>query len=171
MIHQLSGPKLYLSSIALSLSYLIGFEPFGYQFIGLLAVSALFYFAINLNEKRAALLFFLFGFFLYCTGLYWLYISIHIVSGAPKILAILLIAILSIYLSLFHSLFGFIFVKLHKRIANEWISLLLIAPSLWTLLEIFRGYFLTGFPWFSLGYMESGSLISSWAPIGGIREF
>ena len=65
-------------------------------------------------------------------------------------------------------LFGFIFVKLHKRIANEWISLLLIAPSLWTLLEIFRGYFLTGFPWFSLGYMESGSLISSWAPIGGV---
>ena len=168
MIHQLSGPKLYLSSIALSLSYLIGFEPFGYQFIGLLAVSALFYFAINLNEKRAALLFFLFGFFLYCTGLYWLYISIHIVSGAPKILAVLLIVILSIYLSLFHSLFGFIFVKLHKRIANEWISLLLIAPSLWTLLEIFRGYFLTGFPWFSLGYMESGSLISSWAPIGGV---
>ena len=36
------------------------------------------------------------------------------------------------------------------------------------LLEVFRGYFLTGFPWLSLGYMESGSLISSWAPIGGV---
>ena len=168
MIHQLSGPKLYLSSIALSLLYLLGFEPFGYQFIGLLTVSVLFYFALNLDERKSALVFFLFGFFLYCFGLHWLYISIHEVSGAPKILAILLIAILSIYLSLFHSLFGFIFVKFHKRIANEWISLLLIAPSLWTLLEILRGYFLTGFPWFSLGYIQSSSLISSWAPIGGV---
>ena len=168
MIHQLSGSKFYLSSIALSLSYLLGFEPFGYQFIGLLTVSVLFYFALNLDERRAALLFFLFGFFLYCTGLYWLYISVHVVSGAPKILAILLIIILSIYLSLFHSVFGFIFVKFHRKIANEWISLLLIAPSLWTFLEILRGYFLTGFPWFSLGYMESASLISSWAPIGGV---
>ena len=118
MIHQLSGPKLYLSSIALSLSYLIGFEPFGYQFIGLLAVSALFYFAINLNEKRAALLFFLFGFFLYCTGLYWLYISIHIVSGAPKILAVLLIGILSIYLSFIMDITGNI-----QRLLLNWFSM------------------------------------------------
>jgi len=168
LIHQLSGPKLCLSSIALSLAYLLGFEPLGYQLIGFLSVSVLFYFALNLDERKAALLFFLFGFFLYCIGLYWLYISVHVVSGAPKILAVLLIVALSVYLSLFYSLFGFIFVKLHRRIQNESISLLLFAPSLWTVLEVFRGHFLTGFPWFSLGYMDSTSFISSWAPIGGV---
>ena len=168
MIHQLSGSRLYFSSIILSLAYLLGFDPFGYQLIGLLSVSILFYFALKLDERKAALLFFLFGFFLYCTGLYWLYISIHIVSGAPKVLALLLIALLSVYLSIFHSIFGFVFVKLHRRISSEWISLLFVAPSLWIFLEVLRGYFLTGFPWFSLGYMESGSLISSWAPIGGV---
>ena len=168
MIQKLSGSKLYFSPIILSLAYLLGFDPFGYQFLGLLSVSVLFYFALKLDERKVALFFFLFGFFLYCTGLYWLYISIHTVSGAPKALAILLIALLSVYLSIFHSIFGLVFVKLHKRIRSEWISLLLVAPPLWMLLEVFRGYFLTGFPWLSLGYMESGSLISSWAPIGGV---
>ena len=168
MIHQLSGSRLYFSSIILSLAYLLGFDPFGYQLLGLLSVSILFYFALKLDERKAALLFFLFGFFLYCTGLYWLYISIHTVSGAPKALALLLIALLSVYLSIFHSIFGLVFVKLHRRIRSEWISLLFVAPSLWIFLEVSRGYFLTGFPWFSLGYMESGSLISSWAPIGGV---
>lgn len=168
MIQKLSGSKLYFSPIILSLAYLLGFDPFGYQLLGLLSVSVLFYFALKLDERKAALFFFLFGFFLYCTGLYWLYISIHTVSGAPKALAILLIALLSVYLSIFHSIFGLVFVKLHKRIRSEWISLLLVAPPLWMLLEVFRGYFLTGFPWLSLGYMESGSLISSWAPIGGV---
>ncbi|HJL79876.1 MAG: apolipoprotein N-acyltransferase [Gammaproteobacteria bacterium] len=168
MIHRLSDSKLCFSSLILSLAYLLGFEPFGYRFIGLLSVSILFYFALKLEERKAALLFFLFGFFLYCFGLYWLYISIHTVSGAPKVLALVLIGLLSVYLSFFHSVFGFFFVKLHRKISNEWISLLFIAPSLWVLLEITRGYLLTGFPWFSLGYMESARLISSWAPIGGV---
>ena len=111
MSNHLPGIKLFFISLILSLAYLIGFEPFGYKFIGLLSVSVLFYFASRLEAIKAALLFFLFGLFLYCFGLYWLYISIHIVSGAPKILALILIAILSAYLSLFHSIFGFIFVK------------------------------------------------------------
>ena len=168
MSNHLPGIKLLFISLILSLAYLIGFEPFGYKYIGLLSVSILFYFASKLEARKAALLLFLFGFFLYCFGLYWLYISIHIVSGAPKILALILIAILSAYLSVFYSIFGFIFAKLHKKIRNEWLSFLFIAPSLWTLLEIIRGYLLTGFPWFSLGYIETASFVSSWAPIGGV---
>ena len=168
MSNHLSGIKLLFISLILSLAYLIGFEPFGYKFIGLLSVSLLFYLASKIEARKAALLLFLFGFFLYCFGLYWLYISIHIVSGAPKILALILIAILSAYLSVFYSIFGFIFAKLHKKIRNEWLSFLFIAPSLWTLLEIIRGYLLTGFPWFSLGYIETASFVSSWAPIGGV---
>ena len=136
MSNHLPGIKLLFISLILSLAYLIGFEPFGYKYIGLLSVSILFYFASKLEARKAALLLFLFGFFLYCFGLYWLYISIHIVSGAPKILALILIVILSAYLSVFYSIFGFIFAKLHKKIRNEWLSLLFIAPSLWTLLEL-----------------------------------
>ena len=47
MIQKLSGSKLYFSPIILSLAYLLGFDPFGYQLLGLLSVSVLFYFALK----------------------------------------------------------------------------------------------------------------------------
>mgnify|MGYP001382879285 CR=1 FL=1 len=47
MIQKLSGSKLYFSPIILSLAYLLGFDPFGYQLLGLLSVSLLFYFALK----------------------------------------------------------------------------------------------------------------------------
>ena len=58
MIQKLSGSKLYFSPIILSLAYLLGFDPFGYQLLGLLSVSVLFYFALKLDERKVALFFF-----------------------------------------------------------------------------------------------------------------
>ena len=168
MTKEISNSNLFAISFILSLAYLLGFEPFGFQIVGLLSISGLLFAALNTDEKKASLIFFLFGLFVYSIGLYWLYISIHIISGAPKILAVLLIILLASYLSLYHAIFGYTLIKIHKKIKNEIITLLLIAPPLWTLLEIIRGHFLTGFPWLSLGYMQSGNLISSWAPIGGV---
>jgi apolipoprotein N-acyltransferase len=104
---EISNSNLFAISFILSLAYLLGFEPFGFQIVGLLSISGLLFAALNTDEKKASLIFFLFGLFVYSIGLYWLYISIHIISGAPKILAVLLIILLASYLSLYHAIFGF----------------------------------------------------------------
>ena len=46
--------------------------------------------------------------------------------------------------------------------------LTLLAPAIWTLSELLRGYAFTGFPWLTIGYSQSSTLLSAWAPIGGV---
>ena len=80
MTKEISNSNLFAISFILSLAYLLGFEPFGFQIVGLLSISGLLFAALNTDEKKASLIFFLFGLFVYSIGLYWLYISIHIIS-------------------------------------------------------------------------------------------
>jgi apolipoprotein N-acyltransferase len=35
-------------------------------------------------------------------------------------------------------------------------------------MEWARGWLLSGFPWFSVGYSQINTFLSNWAPIGGI---
>jgi len=41
-------------------------------------------------------------------------------------------------------------------------------PGLWVLIEWFRGWFLSGFPWLSLGYAGINSWLAGFAPISGV---
>jgi apolipoprotein N-acyltransferase len=41
-------------------------------------------------------------------------------------------------------------------------------PALWLLCEWWRGWFLTGFPWFSLGYSQTDTWLSAYAPVLGV---
>ncbi|GAC1300153.1 MAG: hypothetical protein NVSMB15_09260 [Steroidobacteraceae bacterium] len=44
----------------------------------------------------------------------------------------------------------------------------LVLPVLWVLLEWLRGWFLSGFPWLSLGYVLIDSPLQGWAPLFGV---
>ena len=44
----------------------------------------------------------------------------------------------------------------------------LVLPVLWVLLEWLRGWFLSGFPWLSLGYAMIDSPLAGWAPLFGV---
>ncbi|MDC0186524.1 apolipoprotein N-acyltransferase [Gammaproteobacteria bacterium] len=48
------------------------------------------------------------------------------------------------------------------------ITLLFFAPSLWVTMEWIRGYLFTGFPWYTLGYSQTTTWLTGWAPIGGV---
>ena len=160
--------KQLLASSLIALFYVSGFEPFGLVIAPLFCLAYLFYFALNHSPKKTAIFYYLFGFFCFSIGLYWLYISIHIVSGAPLWLAILLIGVLSGVMALFYCLVGFIISYAYQLFKSKYLVLTLLAPAIWTLSELLRGYAFTGFPWLTVGYSQSSTLLSAWAPIGGV---
>ena len=41
-------------------------------------------------------------------------------------------------------------------------------PAAWLLVEWWRGWFLSGFPWLSLGYSLTDTPLAGFAPIGGV---
>ena len=90
------------------------------------------------------------------------------VSGAPLWLAILLIGVLSGVMALFYCLVGFIISYAYQLFKSKYLVLTLLAPAIWTLSELLRGYAFTGFPWLTVGYSQSSTLLSAWAPIGGV---
>ena len=160
--------KQLLASSLIALFYVSGFEPFGLVIAPLFCLVYLFYFALHHSPKKTAIFYYLFGFFCFSIGLYWLYISIHIVSGAPLWLAILLIGVLSGVMALFYCLVGFIVSYAYQLFKSKYLVLTLLAPAIWTLSELLRGYAFTGFPWLTIGYSQSNTFLSAWAPIGGV---
>jgi len=45
---------------------------------------------------------------------------------------------------------------------------MLLMPAAWTMLEWFRGWFLSGFPWLALGYTHIDTPLAGYAPVGGV---
>ena len=156
-----------LSSLAGAL-FLLAFAPFDVSILAAVSIGYLFIICLTQPPKIVVQCFFCFGLVLFVSGLYWLYISIHMVSGGPIWLAILLIAILSVFMALYYALAGYLISLSYTTFQSQSLTLLIIAPAIWGLIEWLRGWFLSGFPWFSVGYSQINSYLSNWAPIGGV---
>jgi apolipoprotein N-acyltransferase len=156
-----------LSCIAGAL-FLLAFEPFDVPMLSIISIGYLFYLSINQPPKIVAQCFFCFALVLFSSGLHWLYISIHTVSGAPIWLTVLLIFLLSSLMALYYYLTGLLMSKIYQASQSKSLILLSIGPTLWVLMEWARGWLLSGFPWFSVGYSQINTFLSNWAPIGGI---
>jgi apolipoprotein N-acyltransferase len=148
--------------------FLLAFAPFGVSILAAVSIGYLFFLCLTHPPKIVAQCYFCFGLVLFISGMYWLYISIHTVSGGPIWLAILLIAILSVFMALYYALAGYLISFSYTKFQSKSLTLLIIAPAIWGLIEWFRGWFLSGFPWFSVGYSQTNTYLSNWSPIGGV---
>jgi len=102
-------------------------------------------------------------------GTFWLHVSIDQFGGVPMPVAMLLAIVFAMFMSLFYALAGWVSVSLTQRFSLSRLQgLLIVFPSIWTLSEVARGYFLTGFPWLSLGYSQTGSPLAAFAPVTGV---
>jgi len=142
------------------------FAPLGLWPLGLLSPALLMALWQDAPPRHAAALGFWFNAGLFTTGTYWLYISIHQVGAAPLWVALLAMGGLVGILSLYGAFLGWVVARwLPPRGGARW---LLGLPAAWLLEEWFRGWFLTGFPWLSLGYSQTGTWMAGIAPVLGV---
>lgn len=141
-------------------------SPYDHGILGILSPVVLLWCLAKQTPKTAFLVGFCYGIGLYC-GAYWIYVSIHDFGDAAPWLAGLITALLILFLSLYSALMCYLVNRFFA--ANNVTKSLLAFPALWTLFEIFRGWFLTGFPWLYIGYTQmSNHLGAALAPIGSV---
>ncbi len=144
----------------------LGFAPFDYYWLTPLLLGLLLLAWFDQPPKEAARRGFLFGAAAFIVGTYWLYISIRIFGGSPLWLALMLMVGLSFIMALYFALLGF--VVRHFPQSPVWVLALVIFPAAWVLVEWLRGWFLTGFPWLSVGYGQIDGPLAAWAPLFGV---
>lgn len=141
------------------------YAPFGLWFLAPLPVFGMLILFLFAAPKRAFRYGFCYGVGLFLSGTYWIYVSVHVFGQAPLVIALLLMLGLVVIMALYLGAAGWAIARLAG--ASVW-RLALAAPAVWVLVEWFRGWFLSGFPWLSLGYSQIDSPLAGWAPVIGI---
>jgi apolipoprotein N-acyltransferase len=101
---------------------------------------------------------------------WWLYVSMHDVGGLPAPLAALAVLLLASAVSLFYVAAAACWVVLNLRFSphvRPGLGSLLFA-AVWTLAELMRGQWFTGFPWGAGGYAHVDGVLAVWAPWVGV---
>jgi apolipoprotein N-acyltransferase len=143
----------------------LGFAPFGLAPVPLFTLALLFWLWRDADPGRAFRLGYLFGLGLLGLGVSWVHISIAQFSGGGIVLAWLITAALVGFMALFYGAAGWLGARATTDPA--W-RLILAFPGAWVLAEWVRGWFLTGFPWLSLGYSQVDSPVAGFAPVLGV---
>ncbi len=143
----------------------LSFAPFGWYLLAPLLLLPLLHGFLVSSPRTAATYGFWFGAGLFLAGTYWLYISIHVFGQAPLALAIFLMLALVLIMGLYYAAAGWLTARLCD---GDALRLLAVAPAVWVAIEWIRGWFLTGFPWMSLGYGQIDSPLAGLAPILGV---
>jgi apolipoprotein N-acyltransferase len=141
----------------------LAFAPLNFYFLAFLSPGLFFLCLLDGSVKRALWRGWLFGFGFYLTGTSWVFVSIHVFGHTNVFVAGLLTALWVGGLGLLFLLQAYLFVRLFRS-KNIWTSAIGFA-ALWVLIEWFRTWFLTGFPWLLLGNSQLTSPLKHFAPI------
>jgi apolipoprotein N-acyltransferase len=142
------------------------FAPLNLWPLAVLAPATLMWLWQGTAPREAARLGFWFAFATFAAGTYWLYVSIHGFGGAPVWLALFLMLGLTGIMGLYQAALGYAVARwLPVSGLARWLAAL---PAAWLLLEWWRGWFLSGFAWLSLGYSQTDTWLAGFAPVIGV---
>jgi apolipoprotein N-acyltransferase len=116
--------------------------------------------------RRGFALAWLFGLAWLTGTLWWLFIAMHRYGGLNAGLAVLAVLALTGALALFYGAVGALFVGLAKHGAP--LRNATVFAALWTLAELVRGQWLSGFPWGAGGYAHVNGGLAGYAPWVGV---
>ncbi|MCG8086567.1 MAG: apolipoprotein N-acyltransferase [Candidatus Thiodiazotropha taylori] len=143
----------------------LAFAPFDFWIMGVLGPMLLFL----IWQKTAGPSFrsgFFYGFGLLGSGVSWLYVSIAQFGDLGWLFPLIITLGFILFISLYYGLLGWLAGRFDGLSAA--LKLVLIYPALWVLMEWFRGWFLTGFPWLQPGYSQLDSPLAGYAPLLGV---
>ncbi len=150
-------------SFILGLSLVFAYAPFSYWWIMFIAPALWFSQVDKTAVRKATKQGFIFAFGWFSSGISWVHVSIDQFGGLPLIASLSLMLVLCAYLAIFPAFSLYLSSRFtHNKQLNLW-----LLPAFWLISEYFRGVFLTGFPWLSLGYSQIDSPLAVYAPIIG----
>ncbi|MGH8507372.1 MAG: apolipoprotein N-acyltransferase [Gammaproteobacteria bacterium] len=155
-----------LASLAAGGILPLAFAPYELAPLAVLSLAVLFYLWDEVSPRRAFWRGWLYGVGMLGTGVSWVQISIH-QFGMPVLAFSVTVTVAFIaFVALYPGLIG--------ALANRWFRVsatarfLLVLPALWMLMEWFKGWVLTGFPWLNVGYSQVDTPLAGLAPVFGV---
>ena len=142
------------------------FAPLNLWPLALLCPAVLLWLWQDASPAEAARLGFVFNGATFAAGTYWLYVSIHMFGEAPVWLALFLMLGLVGAMGLYHAALGYVAARWLPRAGA--LRYLIALPAGWLLIEWWRGWFLSGFSWLSLGYSQTDTWLAGLAPLVGV---
>ncbi|HET7758267.1 MAG TPA: apolipoprotein N-acyltransferase [Steroidobacteraceae bacterium] len=155
-----------LLALAAGTALAAAFAPLGIWPLALLSPALLMWLWQGAAPREAALLGFCFNAGTFAAGTYWLWVSIHDFGEAPAWLALLLMTGLIAIMGLYHAALGYAAARWLP--ARGALRSLVALPAAWLLVEWWRGWFLSGFAWLSLGYSQTDTPLAGLAPLVGV---
>ncbi len=145
-----NGTKYVMSAFS-GLVLVFSFAPYDLYGLAWVALVPFFLAIEGMPAGRAARAGFIMGMFYFFGTTYWIYHSMRDYGGMSLLASLVIVIALAAYLSLYTSAFAALYAA---KIRHTKLPALLVAPVLWVSLEYLRSYFLTGFPWSTLGYSQ-----------------
>jgi apolipoprotein N-acyltransferase len=119
------------------------------------------------NLWQSALWGYVCGVLFYAGNCYWIYQTMYLYAGVSKPAALGLLLLFSLYLGLYHALFGLL-LRLAAAPRQRAGIALAASPFLWIAVELARAH-ITSFPWDQLGMSQiDNAALTAWAPLGGV---
>jgi apolipoprotein N-acyltransferase len=159
--HLLRGSLALAAGAALACA----FAPLSLWPLALISPALLMWLWEGADPRHAAWSGFWFGSGTFGLGTWWLYISVHGFGGAPLWLTGFIVLGLVGIMALYHALLGYLAAR-YLPPSGGW-RYLAGLPALWVLMEWWRGWFLSGFPWLTLGVSQTDTWLKGYAPITG----
>jgi apolipoprotein N-acyltransferase len=144
----------------------LGFAPFSVWPAAIVAPALSYGLLAGRPAREGLLLGWAFGVGLLGFGVFWIRISLNEFGNMPAWLAYLLTLLFVAAMALYYALLGWLTARLSR--GGWWVGALLAFPGLWVLFEWLRGWFLTGFPWLSLGNSQVDGPLAGFAPLVGV---
>jgi apolipoprotein N-acyltransferase len=142
------------------------FAPLEWWPLAILCPAVLMWLWDESAPREAAWTGFWFSFGTFLAGTYWLYVSVHDLGKAPVWMTIGIMLGLIGIMALYNALIGYAAARwLPRGGAWRW---LVGVPALWLIVEWWRGWFLSGFSWLSLGYSQTDTWLGRLAPVLGV---
>ncbi len=112
------------------------------------------------EPRRALKMGWLFGFGMFLSGVPWVYTSMHDFGHVVGPIAALGVLLFAATMGLFPAFACWLTARLKGGVFTF--------ASSWIIAEWVRSWFLTGFPWLSIGYSQVGGPLEDWFVVGGV---